>query len=202
MPKTKTKKTGSTRKSTAAKRTATKAKTTARTGTARTLGAKKSKSAAKSKAKSSITVDRRAAAKPDRRKQADRRKKDVPIATQRRKIERRAKVNRRRQIDPTTCERDYTPEELEFMIAMDDYKRASGRMFPTCSEVLEVLKKLGYQRCSEAEAAGPSVEEAEGTAEAVSADNPAESAETPALVEASASGYDGELPCPGHCALP
>ena len=56
------------------------------------------------------------------------------------------KVNRRRQIDPTTCERDYTDSEVEFMHALDEYKRTSGRMFPTCSEVLEVLLKLGYQK--------------------------------------------------------
>ena len=30
------------------------------------------------------------------------------------------------------------------MSAMDNYKRRSGRMFPTCSEVLEVVKSLGY----------------------------------------------------------
>lgn len=56
------------------------------------------------------------------------------------------KVERRRQIDPTTCERDYTGDELEFMRAMDDYKRRSGRQFPTWSEVLEVVRSLGYQR--------------------------------------------------------
>ena len=55
-------------------------------------------------------------------------------------------MNRRRQIDPTTCERDYTLEEIEFMRALDDYKRANGRMFPTCSEVLEVIHKLGYEK--------------------------------------------------------
>jgi hypothetical protein len=49
-------------------------------------------------------------------------------------------------IDPTTCERDYEPDELEFMRALDEYKRTSGRMFPTCSEVLEVLRSLGYAR--------------------------------------------------------
>ena len=65
---------------------------------------------------------------------------------ERRKIERREKVNRRRQIDPTTCERDYSGDEVEFMNAMDQYKRTSGRMFPTCSEVLEVIRDLGYQR--------------------------------------------------------
>jgi hypothetical protein len=62
--------------------------------------------------------------------------------------ERRQKVNRRRQIDPTTCERDYSEQEVEFMNALDDYKRKSGRMFPTCSEVLEVLRGLGYVKLS------------------------------------------------------
>ncbi len=57
-----------------------------------------------------------------------------------------ARHARRRMIDPTTCERDYGPEELEFMQALDRYKRTSGRMFPTCSEVLEVLRSLGYRR--------------------------------------------------------
>ena len=32
------------------------------------------------------------------------------------------------------------------MQALDLYKRTSGRMFPTCSEVLGVLKSLGYRR--------------------------------------------------------
>ena len=45
---------------------------------------------------------------------------------------------RRRFVDPTTCEREYTVAEMEFMQAMQDYKARSGRMFPTWSEVLEV----------------------------------------------------------------
>jgi len=49
-------------------------------------------------------------------------------------------------IDPTTCERDYLPEEVEFMQAIELYKRTSGRMFPTCSEILEVVKSLGYRQ--------------------------------------------------------
>ena len=67
---------------------------------------------------------------------------------ERRQGERRAKVQRRRQIDPTTCERDYSEDEVEFMRALDDYKRRSGRMFPTCSELLEVLRALGYAKQS------------------------------------------------------
>ena len=61
----------------------------------------------------------------------------------------RQKVPRRRQIDPTTCEREYTIEEVEFMNALSEYKRNSGRMFPTCSEILEVLKGLGYEKVAQ-----------------------------------------------------
>src|SRR5262249_57915960 len=53
---------------------------------------------------------------------------------------------RRRFVDPTTCEREYTEAEKEFMMAMNDYKRRSGRMFPTWREVLEVLRDLGYEK--------------------------------------------------------
>ncbi len=95
------------------------------------------------KAEATASVDRRGKAN-DRRKQEDRRASSQPVAVERRKLERREKVSRRRQIDPTTCERDYTADEVEFMNALDDYKRSSGRMFPTCSEVLEVVRKLGY----------------------------------------------------------
>jgi hypothetical protein len=94
-----------------------------------------------------VALDRRntGAARNDRRaKGDDRRKESAPVAVERRKLERREKVSRRRQIDPTTCERDYTPAEVEFMNAMNEYKRRSGRMFPTCSEILEVVQSLGY----------------------------------------------------------
>ncbi len=56
---------------------------------------------------------------------------------------------RRRFVDPTTCERDYSEAEMEFMLAMNAYKQRSGRMFPTWSEVLEVLKSLGYEKPAE-----------------------------------------------------
>jgi hypothetical protein len=80
-----------------------------------------------------------------RRDSNDRRKQQAPVA-----VERRTKVQRRRQIDPTTCERDYNAEEIEFMQAMDAYKRASGRMFPTCSEILEVIRGMGYVKAAPA----------------------------------------------------
>jgi hypothetical protein len=95
----------------------------------------------------------------DRRGQPDRRKTSQPVRVERRKLQRRAKVNRRRQIDPTTCERDYTPEEIEFMSALDAYKRSSGRMFPTCSEVLEVIRSLGYEKQPRQPASAPTAQE-------------------------------------------
>ncbi len=58
---------------------------------------------------------------------------------------------RRRFVDPTTCDRDYSLAEREFMQAMHDYKHRSGRMFPTWSEVLEVLHELGYEKPEAAE---------------------------------------------------
>jgi hypothetical protein len=36
--------------------------------------------------------------------------------------------------------------ERELIQAMEDYKRRSGRMFPTWCEVLEVLRALGYEK--------------------------------------------------------
>lgn len=78
----------------------------------------------------------------------DRREQDLPVESERREGQRR-QVQRRRQIDPTTCERDYSGDEIEFMQALDQYKRDNGRMFPTCSEVLEVIRALGYFRVDE-----------------------------------------------------
>jgi hypothetical protein len=77
----------------------------------------------------------------------DRRKRQIPVAMEHRKRERRGE--RRRQVDPTTCERDYTDDEISFMRAMDQYKRDNRRPFPTWSEVLEVLFALGYRRVAD-----------------------------------------------------
>ena len=40
------------------------------------------------------------------------------------------------------------PDVIEFITAIDDYKRLRQRPFPTWSEILEILKGLGYQRTS------------------------------------------------------
>jgi len=94
----------------------------------------------------------------DRRLKTERRQRPEKVEVERRTgSERRQKVERRRQIDPTTCERDYTPDEIEFMKAIDRYRRENGRPFPTWSEVLEVLRALGYDRVQKPVEATPEV---------------------------------------------
>jgi len=87
-----------------------------------------------------IALDRRRGSR--RTKEADELQMRAVIAEEKK----RNKTQRARHIDPTTCERDYSRDEVEFMQAMDVYKRKNGRMFPTCSEILEVIRDLGYVR--------------------------------------------------------
>jgi hypothetical protein len=106
-----------------------------------------------------VVTDRRA---KDRRGRPDRRKREIPVAVERRNgADRRMQGERRRQVDPTTCEKEYSDEEITFMKAMDQYKRANRRPFPTWSEVLEVLRALGYRR-TEAPTAMPGLPIASG----------------------------------------
>lgn len=63
----------------------------------------------------------------------------IPEATERRS-------GKRRNVDPTTCEMDYSADELEFLRAIQAYKKQARRPWPTWSEVLEVLRSLGYRK--------------------------------------------------------
>jgi hypothetical protein len=40
-------------------------------------------------------------------------------------------------------------EQFEFLMAIDEYKRTNTRPFPTWTEVLEVIKALGYRKVAE-----------------------------------------------------
>ncbi len=139
-------------------KTATKSpKTTAKKSTKTTARSKATKANAKPAAKKTKAKSKSTKAKKDDslalldetglRKSGERRQKAEKPAAEQRKAPRR-----RRQIDPTTCERDYTDQEIQFMHAMDEYKQLSGRMFPTCSEILEVLNNLGYRQVADATA--------------------------------------------------
>ena len=53
-----------------------------------------------------------------------------------------------RKNHPTTSEMDYSPEEMEFMSAIQRWKRRTGKQFPTWAEVLEVCRSIGYSKDS------------------------------------------------------
>jgi hypothetical protein len=42
-----------------------------------------------------------------------------------------------------------TDEQFEFLLAIEEYKRKNVRPFPTWTEVLEVIKALGYRKVAE-----------------------------------------------------
>ncbi len=45
-------------------------------------------------------------------------------------------------------------EQFEFVMAIDEYKRKNTRPFPTWTEVLEVIKALGYRKVAEPQSLG------------------------------------------------
>ena len=40
-------------------------------------------------------------------------------------------------------------EQFEFLMAIDEYKQKNSRPFPTWTEILEVVKALGYRKVAE-----------------------------------------------------
>ena len=40
-------------------------------------------------------------------------------------------------------------EQFEFLMAIDSYKRQNNRPFPTWTEVLEVIKAIGYRKVAQ-----------------------------------------------------
>jgi len=51
-------------------------------------------------------------------------------------------------------EGEMSDEQFEFLIAIDEYKRKNARPFPTWTEVLEVIKALGYRKVAEPQSLG------------------------------------------------
>jgi hypothetical protein len=80
----------------------------------------------------------------DRRCGLDRRLVDLGSPTG---LERRRGPGRRRSDDRRSAEEgEMTDEQFEFVMAVDTYKRLNNRPFPTWTEVLEVVKQLGYRK--------------------------------------------------------
>lgn len=71
-------------------------------------------------------------------------------------VDRRLGLDRRRGAGIRRCEERKSAEEgsmsdeqFEFLMAIDQYKRQNDRPFPTWTEVLEVIKAIGYRRVAE-----------------------------------------------------
>lgn len=62
---------------------------------------------------------------------------------------RRGPGHRRTEERRMAEEGEMTDEQFEFLMAIDQYKRANQRPFPTWTEVLEVIKALGYRKVAE-----------------------------------------------------
>src|SRR5262249_9569935 len=62
-------------------------------------------------------------------------------------LERRRGPGRRRSDMRRSAEEgELNDEQFEFVMAIDEYKRINNRPFPTWTEVLEVIKYLGYRK--------------------------------------------------------
>ena len=78
---------------------------------------------------------------------SDRRKSVVDQRSSLTGLERRRGPGRRRSdFVKAADEGEMTPEQHLFVMAIDAYKRVNRRPYPTWTEVLEVIRKLGYRK--------------------------------------------------------
>jgi hypothetical protein len=81
----------------------------------------------------------------DRRSGLDRR--DCPADLKLPNMERRRGAGIRRPEERRSAEEgELTNEQFEFVLAIEEYKRVNKKTFPTWTEVLDVIKLLGYRR--------------------------------------------------------
>lgn len=65
-------------------------------------------------------------------------------------LDRRRGPGHRRSPERRAAEEgEMNDEQFEFLMAIDQYKQANQRPFPTWTEVLEVIKALGYRKVAE-----------------------------------------------------
>lgn len=66
---------------------------------------------------------------------------------------------RRNEFTRTAEEGEMTHEQFVFVTAIDVYKRVNGRPFPSWTEVLQVIRRLGYRKTGDSELNLPGVED-------------------------------------------
>lgn len=80
----------------------------------------------------------------ERRSGQDRRQS---VVDRRLGLDRRRGPGRRLDQDRRAAEQgQMTDEQFEFLMAIEQYKQVNARPFPTWTEVLEVIKALGYRK--------------------------------------------------------
>ncbi|MEM1107809.1 MAG: hypothetical protein AAGH99_03875 [Planctomycetota bacterium] len=72
---------------------------------------------------------------------------------------RRGPGRRRNDFTKSAEEGEMTPEQFLFIKAIDAYKRVNQRPFPTWTEVLEIIRKLGYRKTAEMDLDIPGAED-------------------------------------------
>jgi hypothetical protein len=83
----------------------------------------------------------------ERRKPAERRRN---LVERRSGFDRRRGPGHRRTEERRAAEEgEMTDEQFDFLMAIDQYKRANQRPFPTWTEVLEVVKAIGYRKVAD-----------------------------------------------------
>ena len=91
-----------------------------------------------------VGLDRRQATAEEAGYSGPERRKDNERRTG---LERRRGPGRRRSDDRKSAEEgEMTAEQFEFVMAIETYKRVNKRMYPTWTEILEVLDQLGYRK--------------------------------------------------------
>ena len=85
----------------------------------------------------------------DRRAGIGRRESSTPTSSN---LERRRGPGRRRSdFLKAADEGELTQEQFLFVMAIDTFKRANGKTFPSWTDVLEVVRKLGYRKTMSSE---------------------------------------------------
>ena len=96
---------------------------------------------------------------PERRKGQNRRKS---VVDRRLGLDRRRGPGRRLTDERKFAEQgQMSDEQFEFLLAIDEYKRKNTRPFPTWTEVLEVIKAMGYRKVAEPQSLKPFVKDPE-----------------------------------------
>ena len=73
-------------------------------------------------------------------------------------LDRRRGPGRRRTDERKSAEEGHmSDEQFQFLMAIDEYKRKNARHFPTWTEVLEVIKALGYRKVADPEPLDPQI---------------------------------------------